>query len=152
MLRSLPPGRRIIPATLFAIFITVLLYKVRFSKTPSSVLLSPNQCDLDGNCETDLTRPPSRAEFHALQETVNSIKKELEDQKYAPPEILTPDELLWESRREECGKGVERNIDYQHVLFPNLSANDCRASHMRNSGHRLQKVSGLKKPIDGNRS
>lgn len=120
MLRSLPSGSRIIPAFLLTFLTTLFLYRLVFTSGASSGLLSADQCDIDGNCQTDhyknLNKPPTRQEFIALQNSLNSLKNDLETLRNTPPpKELTQDEKIWESKRTQCSTGVLRNIDYQHV-------------------------------------
>src|SRR5579862_640948 len=118
MLRILPSGTRIIPAFLITFLTTFFLYKL-LSSSSAPLLHSSDQCDIDGNCEAptakDLLKPPTRAELQSLRESLNLLKQDMEALKRPPPKELTPDELQWEARRKECGDGVIRNIDYQHV-------------------------------------
>jgi hypothetical protein len=85
----------------------------------SHYLTNNDQCSpLDGNCDADdnLVKPPSRQEFDNLRNTIQSLREDIDKLKtQEPPKVLTPDEQIWESRRTECGTGVLRNIDYQHV-------------------------------------
>jgi hypothetical protein len=153
MLRSLPSLSRFLPAILLTLIITIILYKSIFpTGRHHHAFSSSDQCSPnDDNCDAtdNLIKPPSRQEFEILQHTLQSLKEDIEKLKVKePPKILTPDEQLWESRRTECGDGVLRNIDYQHVLSLYLSANN-RASCMNNSGHRHQNHSGIQKRRNG---
>ena len=133
MLRSFPSGSRIIPAFLLTFLTTLFLYRLVFPSGASSGLLGVDQCDIDGNCQADhyrdLSKPPTRQEFIALQKSLNSLKNDLETLKNTPPpKELTQDEKIWESKRTQCGTGVLRNIDYQHVLSnPDNNQLICRA-------------------------
>jgi hypothetical protein len=123
MLRSLPPIARVIPALVLTLITTILLYKFVFIGNRSSRFggLDAQQCDSEGYCDAtaneDLLKPPTRQEFSSLEHRVKSVSDELAAIKKEPPKELTPDEQRWEARRKECGDGVVRNIDYQHV-FP----------------------------------
>jgi hypothetical protein len=123
MRRSLPSGMRVIPAFLITLLTTLFLYRLIFPSHRSSVHLLSDKCDVDGTCEADdkdIKQPPTRSEFQALQNTVNSLRQDMESLKVPRPKELTPDEQQWESRRTGCGHGVERNIDYQHVDPPEM--------------------------------
>ena len=122
MLRSLPPIARVIPALILTLITTILLYKFVFIGNRSSRFggLDAQQCDTDGHCDAianeDLLKPPTRQEFSLLEHRIKSLTDELEAIKKEPAKELSPDEQRWEARRKECGDGVVRNIDYQHVL------------------------------------
>jgi hypothetical protein len=124
MLRSLPPIARVIPALFLTLITTILLYKFVFIGNRSSRFggLDSQQCDTDGHCDAtaneDLLKPPTRQEFSSLEHRIKSLSDELAAIKKEPPKELTPDEQRWEARRKECGDGVVRNIDYQHVPLP----------------------------------
>src|SRR5262249_30087126 len=121
MLRSLPPISRALPAAILILTTTCLLF-IAFSRfnhpSTSPRHLSP-ECDIDGHCNPDelLLKPPSRQELHALEQKINNLEDELEKLKGQDlPKQVSEEEKLWESRRTQCGEGVVRNIDYQHVL------------------------------------
>jgi len=122
MLRSLPPITRVIPALILTLITTILLYKFVFIGNRSSHFngLDSQQCDVEGYCDAtanqDLLKPPTRQEFSSLEHRIKSLTDELAALKNEPPKQLTPDEQSWEARRKECGEGVVRNIDYQHVF------------------------------------
>src|SRR5271170_6545838 len=122
MLRSLPPTARVIPALILTLITTILLYKFVFIGNRSSRFggLDAQQCDTDGHCDAtaneDLLKPPTRQEFSSLEHRIKSLTDELNALKIQPPKELTPNQQRWEALRTECGEGVVRNIDYQHVL------------------------------------
>jgi hypothetical protein len=127
MLRSLPPIARVIPALVLTLITTILLYKFVFiggNRSSRFGGLDAQQCDTDGHCDAtaneDLLKPPTRQEFSSLEHRIKSLTDELAAIKNDPPKELTPDEQRWEARRKECGEGVVRNIDYQHVFSPRI--------------------------------
>jgi hypothetical protein len=51
----------------------------------------------------------------SLEHRINVLSEDIDKlRKPELPKQLTPEELVWENRRTECGE-VVRNIDYQHV-------------------------------------
>lgn len=122
MLRSLPPISRVIPTLILTLITTSLVYKFAVIGTRPFRLggLDAQQCDTQGHCDAtaneDLLKPPTRQEFSSLEHRVKSLTDELNAIKTQPPKELTPDQQRWEALRTECGEGVVRNIDYQHVL------------------------------------
>ena len=60
-------------------------------------------------------KPVSREDLQDVQNDITQLKSQLERLTVLPPIELTEEELAWEARRTECGEGVVRNIDYQHV-------------------------------------
>jgi len=112
MLRSLPSLSRLVPAVLIALVIATILFQ--------SLSLKGGQCDENGQCSAEeLNRPLTRTEFYALEQKVKQLEGDIEHLKHQEPQKqLAPEEQLWESRRTECGEGVVRNIDYQHVTLP----------------------------------
>ena len=116
MLRSLPSVSRLIPALLLTFITTIIIFK-SLSSSRSNQL---DFCDANGQCAAneELIRPPSRQEFMSLEYKIKLLSEDIEALKHRePPKELTPDQIIWESRRTECGEGVVRNIDYQHVPF-----------------------------------
>lgn len=113
MLRSLPPVSRIIPAILFTLIATILAYRSVFYYRSSAFSL----CDENGQCSAEeVTRPPSRQEFRSLEHRIQLLSEDIDKlRNQEPPKPPTQEELIWENRRKECGEGVVRNIDYQHV-------------------------------------
>ena len=114
MLRSLPSVSRLIPALLTAFMTVVIIFR---SLSPSQSNQSP-LCNDSGRCSAveELIKPPSRQEFASLERKINQLSEDIEALKHQEkPKELTPDQLLWESRRTQCGEGVVRNVDYQHV-------------------------------------
>jgi len=143
MLRSLPPISRVIPALILTLVTTILVYKFALSGTRSFPLggLDAQQCDTDGRCDAtaneDLLKPPTRQEFALLEHRIKTLSDQLDAIKSEPPKELTPDEQRWEALRKECGDGVVRNIDYQHVSPPCSQTEtfaDVRVSITRNFG------------------
>ena len=112
MLRSLPSVSRLVPAILIALITATILFK--------SLSLKGGPCDENGQCSAEeLNRPLTRTEFYALEQKVKQLEGDIEHLKHQEPQKeLTPEGQLWESRRTECGEGVVRNIDYQHVNAP----------------------------------
>jgi hypothetical protein len=112
MLRSLPPVSRLIFAILLTFITTIILFKsLSPSRSNQSAFCNDsNQCSAE-----ELIRPLSRQEFVSLERKVNLLSQDIEALKQEPPKQLTPDQIQWENKRSECGEGVVRNIDYQHV-------------------------------------
>lgn len=111
MLRSLPPVSRLTLAILLTFITTIILVKSLSSRSNQSAFCNDgNQCSAE-----ELIRPLSRQEFMSLERKVNLLSQDIEALKQEPPKELTPDQIEWENKRSQCGEGVVRNIDYQHV-------------------------------------
>ena len=116
MLRSLPPVSRLIPALLLTLITAIIVYRSLIPQRASQ----SGFCDENGQCSAEeLIRPPSRQEFTSLEHRIQLLSEDIEKLRHQePPKEPTQEELIWESRRTECGEGVVRNIDYQHVRRP----------------------------------
>jgi hypothetical protein len=113
MLRSLPAVSRLVPAVLIALITATLLFK---SLAYHRWHCDNGQCSIDDDKEPEDTRPLTRAEFRALEQKLRELQDDIQHLKHEPiQKQLTPEEQVWESRRTQCGEGVVRNIDYQHV-------------------------------------
>jgi hypothetical protein len=118
MLRSLPSVSRTIPALILILAATSLIaYKTLLIPYQSAI---HSRCDDTELCEAvsdeEIIRPPSRQEFTSLEYKIQQLSEEVE--KLRGPGSRNDNDLhdrLWESRRTQCGEGVVRNIDYQHV-------------------------------------
>ena len=159
MLRSLPPITRVIPALILTLITTIAVYKFLGVSLRSFHFgaLDAQQCDADGYCDAaaneDLLKPPSRQEFSSLEYRIKSLGNEIEALKRQPlAKELSLDEQRWEALRTQCGEGVVRNIDYQHVIDPTVQECDAdsRVSITRNSGHPRRNNSGQENDKVGN--
>ena len=150
MLRSLPSRSRIVWGIVIAIVLIICFYEqglplLRSSRQPP--------CD-DDICpilpHEEVLNPPTRQEFVALELQLKRLSEELDRLKNIEPpkKELTPEEQEWESRRTQCVKSVERNIDYIHVLPYTYKAYR-RVSTMRNSGQVHPANSGSQSPANG---
>jgi hypothetical protein len=127
MLRSLPSISRIISAIFLTVVITGIIYKSFLPRRHVRISVPEGHlahCNDNGYCDIipqqeDLLKSPSRQEFTNLELRIKHLNEEIEKLKHPEPiKEPTPEEILWETRRSECGEGVVRNIDYQHVLSP----------------------------------